>query len=352
MEVKEIIAKIKPIDSSLYAKAQERLDNLTKPKGSLGLLEELAKRYIAITGNLRPTLKKKRIYVLAGDHGVVEEGVSLYPKEVTWQMVFNFLKGGAGINVLARHVGAEVKVVDMGVDYEFGEVSSLIKAKVGYGTKNITKGPAMSVEDAIKAIKVGIDLAKQAKEDGVNILGIGDMGIGNTTPSSALMAVLLNVPVAEVTGRGTGLDDKRLQDKIRVIEKAIIVNKDRLTDPISTLAALGGYELAGLCGLVLGAAYHQIPVVIDGFITSAGALVAIKLCPHTLDYCFFSHLSQEKGHRMFYNKLGIHPVLNLDMRLGEGTGAALAMNLIEAGIKIYNEMATFDEAKVAETEDK
>lgn len=346
-DLKKALAGIVPASQEVLTAAQQKLDNLTKPKGSLGKLETLAARTCAIRGRLDARLDKKIILTFAGDHGVAEEGVSGFPQEVTTQMVGNFLSGGAGVNVLARHVGAEVRVIDVGVAVPV-DGEGLIKRKVRPGTANIAKGPAMELHEALAAISVGMDVAKQAIADGADILGTGEMGIANTTPSAALFAALLPAEVSETTGRGTGIDDEALEQKIKVIERAFTVNRERLNSPVEVLAALGGLEIAAICGMVLEAARSRVPVVVDGFISSAGALVALKLKPEVLDYCFFSHMSAEKGHRLFFEKTGIAPLLHLDMRLGEGTGAALSMGLVEAGIKIMNEMATFDEAGVSE----
>ncbi len=348
--LQETLEKIEKPDRSLEKEIQNHLDNLTKPPGSLGMLEDIAKKYCLARQTTTPRINKKAIYTFAGDHGVVEEGVSAYPKEVTPQMVLNMLNGGAAINVLARHANASVYVVDIGVDFDFKDAPGLIKKKIGKGTNNIRKGPAMTKEEAIQAIEVGIELANRAVEQGVDLLGTGDMGIGNTTPSTALFAALMQEKVENITGRGTGIDDNRLKNKIDVIKDSLEVNKEHLTDPISTLAALGGYEIAGICGLILGGAANKIPMVVDGFISSAGAIVAYKINPVVKEYIFFSHKSQETGHVKFLNWIGEKPILDLGMRLGEGTGAALAMTIIEAAIKIYNEMATFDSAGVSKKE--
>jgi len=349
--LQKTITSIQPLDTSLEPEVRRHLDSLTKPPGSLGRLEELAARYCLITGTTRPQLGRKRIFTFAADHGVAEEGVSAFPKEVTPQMVRNMLAGGAGVNVLARHVGAEVCVVDIGVDDPLEGTSGLCRRKVRQGTANIACGPAMSLEEAEEALEVGIELAEAAWEEGVRLIGTGEMGIANTTPSAALFAALLPCAVEEVVGRGTGIDDTRLTKKVAVVKRALEVNGERLSDPLSTLAALGGLEIAGICGLILGAAARRMPVVVDGFISSAGALVACKLQPAVKNYLFFSHCSAEKGHRTFCELFGIKPLLDLEMRLGEGTGAALAMSLIEAAVKVYNEMATFDSAGVSERKD-
>jgi nicotinate-nucleotide--dimethylbenzimidazole phosphoribosyltransferase len=341
------IKKIQPVDMTLGQILRLRLDNLTKPTGSLGYMEDIVTRYGLMTNSLDIKPGRKRIYTFAADHGVAESGVTCYPKDVTRQMVINMLSGGAAINVLARHAGAEVMVVDMGVDADFDDSPELIRHKIRKGTGNIEKGPAMTVDEAIQAINVGIDLANKAKFDSVRMLGTGEMGIANTTPSSALFAVLLPCSVREITGRGAGINDAMLAKKIGIIEHAVTVNKKNLTTPIDTLAALGGFEIAGICGLCLGAAANRIPVVVDGFISTAAALVACRICETVKQYLFFSHLSQEQGHCVFMEKFGVRPILDLDLRLGEGTGAAMAMTIIDASLKIYNEMATFGSAGVS-----
>jgi nicotinate-nucleotide--dimethylbenzimidazole phosphoribosyltransferase len=344
------IESIKSIDLNLEPAIRAHLDQLTKPPKSLGRLEDLAAQYCLITDTLSPSLGRKKIFTFAGDHGVADEGVSAYPKEVTPQMVRNLLAGGAAVNVLARHAGVEVAVIDIGVDDPINEAPNLIRRKVKSGTNNIAKGPAMSLEEARQAIEVGIDLACSAAQDRVTLIGTGDMGIANTTPSSALFAAFLPCPVEDITGRGTGIDDAGLIKKIEVIKKALRVNQERLMDPLSTLAALGGLEIAGICGLCLGAAASRIPVVVDGFISSAGALAACRICPTVRDYLFFSHLSEEAGHATFLRIFKAEPILDLKMRLGEGTGSALAMSIIEASVKVYKEMATFASAGVSDKE--
>jgi nicotinate-nucleotide--dimethylbenzimidazole phosphoribosyltransferase len=344
----ETIKSIKSVDWNLEPAIRAHLDQLTKPPKSLGRLEDLADQYCLITNSLTPSLGKKKIFTFAGDHGVAVEGVSAYPKEVTPQMVRNLLAGGAAVNVLARHVGAEVAVIDIGVDDPLNEAPDLIRRKIKSGTNNIAKGPAMSLEEARQAIEVGIELARSAAQDQVTLIGTGEMGIANTTPSSALFAVLLPCPVEDITGRGTGIDDAGLIKKVEVIKQSLKINQERLADPLSALAALGGLEIAGICGLCLGAAASRIPVVVDGFISSAGALAACRLCPPVRDYLFFSHLSEEAGHATFLRIFKVAPILDLKMRLGEGTGAALAMSIIEASVKVYNEMATFATAGVSD----
>lgn len=346
-KLKEVIKSIKPVDTSRANAIQAQLDNLTKPQGSLGRLEELAKKYCLITGRDKPVIRNKIIFTFAGDHGVTEEGVSAFPKEVTPQMVFNFIRGGAGVNVLAKHVGAKVIVVDMGVDHDFEPVEGLELRKIGRGTRNMTKGPAMTREEAEQAVLAGVELVEKYK-DGLDMLGTGDMGIGNTTPSSAIASVITGMDPEKVTGRGTGIDDHALRNKVEIIRKAIAVNKPDPTDALDVLAKVGGYEIAGIAGLVLGAALYRIPVVIDGFISTAGALIAAELNPFVKGYIIAAHQSVEIGHRKMLEHLEQVPLLDLNLRLGEGTGAALGMSLVEAGVKILGEMATFADAGVAE----
>lgn len=347
-KLKNTLQAIKPTDKTYETKLQEKLDNLTKPLGSLGRLEELAKKYGTIKATVKPAMAKKQIYTFAGDHGIADNGVSLFPKDVTPQMIFNFLRGGGGVNVLARHVNAEIRVVDVGTDFDFKGEAKLIDKKIAYGTKDFSKGPAMTREEAVAALEAGIDVAEKAWEEGADIVGTGDMGIGNTTPSSAITSFITGCDPERVTGRGTGIDNKVLSHKISLIKKGISINSPDKNDPMDVLAKLGGFEIAAIAGFILGAAARKIPVVIDGFISSTGALIAHELNPTITDYVFASHKSVEIGHSTILARLGITPVLDLDMRLGEGTGACLAISIIEAGIKILNEMATFKEAGVSE----
>jgi nicotinate-nucleotide--dimethylbenzimidazole phosphoribosyltransferase len=339
------------VDRSREAGIRFRLDNLTKPPGSLGYLEDLAVRYCLAAGTSTPALGKKIIVVFAGDHGVAAEGISAYPQDVTAQMVKTMASGGAAVNVLSRHAGVETRIVDIGVAGSLDDVPEVVVKKIRPGTANIAAGPALSLKDTMEAVEVGIDLALEAADEGAALIGTGEMGIANTTPSSAIFAALLPCAVEEVTDRGTGIDEKRLRHKITIIKRALAVNRARLTDPLNTLAAVGGLEIAGICGLILGAVSCRRPVVVDGFISTAGALVACSMCPHVADYLFFSHLSAEAGHAVFFNKYKIRPILDLGMHLGEGTGAALAMFVIEAAVKIYNEMATFEVAGVSKKGD-
>ena len=343
-----IIEKIEPVHQELMKEAQKRLDFLTKPQGSLGRLEELARRLVGITRNPHPGVDKKTVIVMAGDHGVVAEGVSAYPQEVTPQMVLNFIRGGAAINVLARHVGAKVIVVDMGVAADLGNAPGVINKKIGYGTKNFAQGPAMTRDEAVQAIEAGIAVVEEMEEDRPDILAIGEMGIGNTTPSSAIIAAFSGCSVKNVTGRGTGIDDQTLDTKIQAIEKGLSVNKPDPEDAIDVLSKVGGFEIGGLAGCVLAAAAYKIPVVIDGFISTAGALIATELAPVAKEYIIASHTSQEIGHKLMLERIGVSPLFDLQFRLGEGTGAALAMSFVEAAVRILEEMATFADAAVSE----
>lgn len=351
--LEQTLKKIQPVDQSYCDKAQAKLDMLTKPQGSLGRLEEFARRYAAIRENLNPKIQKKAVFTFAGDHGVADEGVSAFPKEVTPQMVFNFIHGGAGINVIARHVGADVIVIDIGVDYEFTEElhgsNEFIKKKVAKGTKNMVKCPAMTRDEAVKAIEVGIEVANDYAAKGYDIFGTGDMGIANTTPSSAIVAVITGKPVEMVTGRGTGIDDKSFNVKVDVIKRALDVNKPNPKDAIGVLAKVGGFEIAGIAGLIIGGASNRVPVVVDGFISTAGALIATELEPKIKDYIFMAHKSVEVGHQAMLDWIGHKPFVDLNLRLGEGTGAAIGISLIECGVKVMTEMATFADAGVSES---
>jgi nicotinate-nucleotide--dimethylbenzimidazole phosphoribosyltransferase len=346
-KLKERLAAIQPLKEEFFSRAQARLNQLTKPPDSLGELEEIAKRLVAIGEDPRPRVDRKVIYVFAADHGVVREGVSAYPREVTPQMVYNFLRQGAAINVLARHAGAKVVVVDMGVDHSFAPAEGLLIRKIRPGTANMARGPAMSREEALQALGVGLEMADRAKADGANLVGTGDMGIGNTTASSAILAAMTGLPVSQVTHRGTGIDDATLKKKIETIETALACNQPNPADPVDVLAKVGGFEIGGIAGLIIGCVVHRIPVVVDGFISTAGAMIAVALNPLIKGYLFAAHQSVEVGHRFMLEHIGQKPILNLAMRLGEGTGGALAMAIIEAAAKIINEMATFAEAGVS-----
>jgi nicotinate-nucleotide--dimethylbenzimidazole phosphoribosyltransferase len=348
MSIQDLCRRIQPVDVTLRGKAQARLDRLTKPLGSLGRLEELAASYVAITGELKPNVPHAVVFTFAADHGVTLEGVSAYPREVTPQMVLNFLRGGAGVNVLAKHAGVDVRVVDIGVDYEFGAVPGLLARKVMKGTNNLAVESAMTRSQAEQAVMIGVELATEAVREGIGLIGTGEMGIGNTTPSAAITAVMTGQPVADVTGRGTGIDESSRRHKIAVIERALDLHRPNSADALDVLTKVGGLEIAGLAGLILGAAAVRVPVVLDGFIAGAAALIAVGLQPLCREYLIASHRSVEQGHRVVLDHLRLKPLLDLDLRLGEGTGACLGMDLVCAAIKIYTEMATFDEAGVSD----
>ena len=330
--IQNTITSIQPISRDFHARAQVRLDRLTKPVGSLGRLEELAAQYVAISQVLPPVMPDPVVFTLAADNGVVREGVSAYPSSVTAQMVMNFLNGGAAINVLAKQVSAMVRVVDMGIESDLGSPPGLVVHKIGLGTDNFAEGPAMSDEQALKSVEVGIRLAQDAYANGMRVMGLGEMGIGNTTSSSAIAAVMTGQSVAKVTGKGTGVDAERFARKIQVIEKGIQRNNPDGNNPLDVLAKVGGFEIGGLVGLILGGAACRVPVVLDGFITGAAMLLAQALAPQCQDYVIPSHCSAEGGHRGVLEHLGLHPLLDLGLRLGEGTGACLAIGLLRTSL--------------------
>ena len=347
-KIRRISDGIKPLDREAMEAATKRQDELTKPRGALGVLEELSIQLAGIQGRVDPVIKHKTIFCLAGDHGVTAAGVSPYPADVTPQMVLNFLAGGAGINVLSRQVGAKVVVADLGVNFDFPASMAPLDYKIAKGTRNMTLGPAMTREEAVKSVLAGIELVE--KETDLDILGTGDMGIGNTTPSAAITAVMTGKPVKDCTGRGTGLDDAGLAAKAAVIEKALEVNQPNPADALDVLAKVGGFEIGGLAGVIIGGAARGVPVVIDGFISGAAALIAAGLAPAARAYMIAAHQSAEQGHRFVLEKLGLRPLLQLDLRLGEGTGAALAFHLAQSAAAVLNEMATFAEAGVSDKE--
>ena len=340
----EIIA---PLDEEAMAEARARQDILTKPRGSLGELEELSVKLAGIRRQGVPHIEHRAIVTMAGDHGVVAEGVSAYPQEVTAQMIDNFLQGDAAVNVLARHIGARVVVVDMGISANLKPHPLLVSRKIALGTGNMTKGMAMSREEALRAVEAGIKVIDDEAAKGLDIVGVGDMGIGNTTPSAAICAVITGEPVAKVTGRGTGIGDEQLALKVKAIERTLALNQPDPEDAIDVLSKVGGFEIGGLSGVILGAAAHSIPVVIDGFVAGASALLANGLCPGVKDYLIAAHLSSEPGHKVMLDYLKLKPVLDLGMRLGEGTGAVLAISIVEAAVKILAEMATFADAGIS-----
>jgi nicotinate-nucleotide--dimethylbenzimidazole phosphoribosyltransferase len=331
-------------DQETARAAQALLDGKTKPRRSLGRLEDLACQLAGIRGVATPPRLSPALVVMAADHGVADEGVSAYPVEVTAQMVANFVGGGAAINVLARHAGARLVVVDMGTR---APVEGVLSRRIGPGTRSFTGGPAMSTAEAVQALEAGIELAGALSAEGIDLVALGEMGIGNTTAASALTAAFTGLPVAEVTGRGTGVDDEGWKRKVAAIERALAINPGR--EPLEVLAALGGFEIAGLAGLALGTAARRGAVLVDGFITAAAALVAVKLAPALRGYLIAAHRSVEVGHRALLAELGTRPLLDLDLRLGEGTGAALALPIVEASLRVLHEMATFASAGVSDS---
>lgn len=326
--------------------ARSRQSELTKPAGSLGRLEELSIRIAGIKGRIISNLECKAIVTMAADHGVASEGVTLYPQEVTKQMLLNFINGGAAINVLARFIGARITVVDMGIIGGSEPHPNLICKMIAPGTKNMARGPAMTRQQALDAIGAGVEVVEAEIAKGLDIVGTGDMGIGNTTASSAICAAITGEPIEKVVGRGEGLNNQQVVHKIKVIQEAMELNKPDPGDPIDVLSKVGGFEIGGLAGVMLGAAMHRIPVVLDGFITGAAALIASELAPGLKDYLIAAHLSAETGHKTLLKYLGLNPLLSLEMRLGEGTGAALGMVIAEAAVRTLAEMTTFNEAGV------
>jgi nicotinate-nucleotide--dimethylbenzimidazole phosphoribosyltransferase len=350
--VLDLAASIEALDETAMEQARARQQVLTKPTGSLGRLEELAVQIAGITRQVTPVIERKAVIVMAGDHGVTAEGVSAYPSAVTTQMVLNFLHGGAAINALARQQGARVVVVDIGVAADLHS-PDLVERKVAYGTANMAIGPAMTRAQALEAIQIGSAVfEEQRRTEGIELIATGEMGIGNTTASSAITAAFLQLPVEQVTGRGTGLDDAQLAHKVGVIERALAVNMPDAHDPLDVLMKVGGLEIAGLVGVILAAAARRVPVVIDGFIAGAAALIAVELNARVAGYLIAGHTSVEQGHALILTRLGLRPLLNLGLRLGEGTGAVLAMGIIEGALHTHREMLTFAEAGVSTRTDE
>ena len=347
--LKETVGAIVAQDPKSRAAARARLEQLTMPHWALGRLMDLAEDLAGMTRSLRPPVERRAVVVMAGDHGVAAEGVSKYPQEVTSQMVCNFVNGGAGINALARVAGARVVVVDMGVAGDLGPLAAegkILSCRIGAGTGNMAVGPAMSREDAIRSVEAGIEVALMLAAE-TDLFATGDMGIANTTPSSAIVSVMTGAAVADVTGRGTGIDDAGLSLKVAVVEKALAVTRPDPDDAMDVLMKVGGFEIGGIAGLILGAASLRKPVLLDGFISTAGALIAQGLAPRAADYMIAAHKSVEVGHRIALQKLGKEPLLDLGLRLGEGTGAVLAMPIVEGAVRVLTEVATFEEAAVS-----
>ncbi len=348
----ETMKKIGPMDNAAMSRAHARLSQLTMPHWAMGRLMDLAEELAGITASEKPATRRKTMIVMAADHGIARQSVSLYPQEVTREMVYNFVNGGAGINAISRLVGAEVHVVDMGVNGDLSPLSDLGKIRrvhIADGTADMSSGPAMTREQAIAAIEAGIQTVTDLA-GATDIFGTGEMGIGNTTPSSAIVSVITKTPVETVTGCGTGIDEAQRQKKANVIQLAIEKNAPDPEDGVDILSKIGGFEIGGIAGVILGAAALRKPVLVDGFISTAGALIAHTLCPQSAAYMIAAHKSVEPGHRAALEQLGKEPLLDLDMRLGEGTGAALAMNIVDAAVRVLTEVATFEEAGVSEAD--
>jgi nicotinate-nucleotide--dimethylbenzimidazole phosphoribosyltransferase len=353
ISIKEIIERIVPVDREWNEKAKKRTAQLVMPTRAMGRLHDISERLCGIQKTLKPKIDRKAVLVMAGDHGVVEEGVSAYPQEVTGAMVQTFLVGGAGINAISRHIGADVQVVDMGIIQDLDPDSidgghNLLKRKLSHGTANLAKEPAMTRQMAEQAILIGFELASDLFRNGIEILGTGDMGIGNTTPSAAIGTVITGKTPEQLVGRGTGIDDTSLIKKREAVTRGIRVNKPDPRDGLDVLSKVGGFEIGGIAGCVLAGAFHSRSVVIDGFISTAGALIAHTLCPLVTEYIFAGHRSEETGHGSLLKYLGLEPILDLGMRLGEGTGGALAMSIIDGAVHVFNEVLTFEQAGVSD----
>lgn len=345
LELNIILDGIKGADEESKVKAKNKLDNLAKPLGSLGYLEEIAIKLSGITGKIHNPMKKKQIIVMCSDNGVVEEGVSCCPQKITAIQTINMIRGITGVGVLARHAGAELKVVDIGINDDI-DYPGLIKRKIRKGTWNISKGPAMTREEAIRSIEIGIEMIEEAVKEGIQVVGTGEMGIGNTSTSSAIIMAFTGMDADLVVGKGAGLTEEAYENKKRVIKKALEINKPDRNDPIDVLAKVGGFDIGGMAGCFIGAAYHRLPILIDGLISGAAALLAYRLNPLVRDYMFATHCSAEPGYKVVMEELKLRPMLNLDMRLGEGSGCAISFNILEAADEIITKMATFDEASI------
>lgn len=346
--LKKSLNSIEPLDQGSIKEAWHRLDNLSKPIGSLGTLEHVAARISGITGKVENTINKKNIIIMCADNGIVEEGVTTNPQEFTAIVTNNFTKGITGINVLSKFAGSDIEIVNIGVKGELNNPFVLDK-KVMDGTNNMIKGPAMTREECIKAIEVGIEVVDDLVSKGYDLLGTGEMGIGNTTTSAAVLSVFSGMEADIIAGRGSGLLDEQFNHKKKVIKECIKVNEPNIEDPIDVLSKVGGLDIAGLCGCFIGAAKNRVPIVIDGFISAAAALCAYKLNPLTKEYMISSHLSAEPGAKFAMNVIGLEPMFDLKMRLGEGTGCPLAFNVIEAALYTFNNMGTFNDAKLDST---
>lgn len=344
--LQQTINKIPQLDTQAAAAVQQRLDHMAKPQGSLGELETILCQYAGMTGQQLPVIPHKAMVLMAGDHGVAAHGISAFPQEVTVQMIYNYLTGGAGANVLARHADADLFIVDIGVRVDLMNHPQIINRKIAYGTADFSQGPAMTRAEAIKALEVGIEIGNMCIDRGYSLFGLAEMGIGNTTSTAAIAAVYCDLPAEQAVGRGSGIGDGRFKIKIEAVKRGLMINKPDKHDAIDVLAKVGGYDHAGLAGVILAGAARRVPTVIDGCNATAAALIAAGLAPQAKQYMLGSHLSAEQSHRRMLEVLGIKPIIDLGMRLGEGTGAALAMTLLDGGIKILHEVGTFEEAGV------
>lgn len=346
MDINKLIKQISPVPKNHIEAIQNQFNNLTKPLGSLGILEKFVIKLGCIQNTCSPKIQKKRVYVFAADHGIAEENVSAYPASVTPQMVLNFLNNGAAINVLTKHFNSEITVVDVGVNFDFERDSKLINKKIAKGTKNFLREPAMSKEEALKSLEIGFECAKQAYEDKIDIIVAGEMGIANTSSSSAITSLICNLSVSEVTGRGTGISDNTLKNKINIIKEAIQKRAPNINNPLDILMKVGGFEIGAIAGLALGCAYYKIALVTDGFISTTGIALANKFCPYVKQYIFPSHSSVEQGHISLLKTLDMKPIFDFEMRLGEGTGGIFTLPVLESAIDLFNDMSTFEKANV------
>jgi nicotinate-nucleotide--dimethylbenzimidazole phosphoribosyltransferase len=338
---------ISKVSLKLKGEIQKKINEKTKPLSSLGKLEDTALQVALIQNTLSPQLNNPSLIVFAGDHGICKEGVSAYPQEVTYQMVMNYLNGGAAVNVFCRQNNINIKVVDSGVAFDFVSDMNLIKAKVGYGTKNFLYEPAMSTGECELAIKNGAEITEQVYENGCNVIGFGEMGIGNTSSAAIIINQLIDLPLEVCVGKGTGLADDGVNKKLEILKKSVKKHNSISKDPMAILSTFGGFEIAMICGAILKAAELKMVIIIDGFIVTSALLAAYKMDSAVIDYCIFSHQSDEKGHRYLLEELNVEPLLNLNMRLGEGTGVAVTYPIIQAAVNFLNEMASFNSAGVS-----
>jgi len=344
-QLSDIINGIRDVNEEILIQADMRMTSLAKPLKSLGKLEEIAIKLSGITGKIKNNINKRMVIIMCSDNGVVEEGVASAPQSVTLSQTINFTKGLTGVAVLAKANKTELMVVDVGINYDFNH-QNVINKKIRKSTNNIAKESAMSYDEAVRAILIGIECVKNAKELGYEILGVGEMGIGNTSTSSAVLSALTDIKVEDVVGRGAGITDEAFEKKKKVVSQAIEVNKPNKSDPIDVVSKVGGFDIAAMAGVFIGAAYYKVPVVIDGFISAVAALIAFRLSSKTKDYMFTSHDSKEVGFKVAINELSLSPILNLDMGLGEGSGCPLAFSIVDSACAVMNNMATFEEAEI------